>query len=229
MVVLTIVTEKNGEAIFFDEPIPQVHFIKLISCSLYNSWDNLKNEGSVSLGDINTPQGVSVVKIPPGHYTLETMAIKMDDMFTRYGYDKFEVKRNEPFSRFLINNHGDKQFEFDRDLAAFFGTKRKFPGNSQIFVNRLPQTTFFIHCNLIDKTRNLFNGKWSDLLAIFDIKGCPFKKVRYPGSPQQVFRECATDKFINKFINSITLSVKDENGELFDFKGLPLAFELELN
>ena len=37
MVVLTIVTQKNGEAIFFDEPIPQVHFMKLISCSLYNS------------------------------------------------------------------------------------------------------------------------------------------------------------------------------------------------
>ena len=100
MVVLTIVTEKNGEAIFFDEPIPQVHFIKLISCSLYNSWYNLKNEGSVSLGDINTPEGVSVEKIPPGHYTLEDMAIKMDDMFKKRGYDKFKVKRNEPFPVF---------------------------------------------------------------------------------------------------------------------------------
>ena len=149
MVVLTIVTEKNGETIFFDQSIPQVHFIKLISCSLYNSWYNLKNEGSVSLGD--TPEGVSVEKIPPGHYTLEEMAIKMDDMFVKRGYDKFEVKKNEPFSPFLINNHGDKQFEFDRDLASFFGTKRKFPKNSEIFVNRLPQTTFFIHCDLIEK------------------------------------------------------------------------------
>ena len=225
MVVLTIVTEKNGKAIFFDEPIPQVHFIKLISCSLYNSWDNLKNEGSVSLGDINTSGGVSVEKIPPGHYTLEDMAIKMDDMFKKRGYDKFKVTKNEPFSRFLINNFGDKQFEFDRDLAAFFGTKRKFPKESSIFVNRLPQTTFFIHCDLIDKTQNLFNGKRTDLLAHFDIKCGPFKKITYHSSPQQVLRECATDKFIN----SITLSVKDENGELFDFRGLPLAFELELN
>ena len=51
MVVITIVTQKNGEAIFFDEPIPQVHFMKLISCSLYNSWDTLKREGSAVLGD----------------------------------------------------------------------------------------------------------------------------------------------------------------------------------
>jgi len=225
MVVHTIVTEKNGEAIFFDEPIPQVHFIKLISCSLYNSWYNLKNDGSVSLGDINTSGGVSVEKIPPGHYTLEDMAIKMDDMFKKYGYDKFKVTKNEPFSRFLINNQGNKKFEFDRDLAAFFGTKRKFPANSQIFVNKLPQTAYFIHCDLIDKTQNLFNGKWSDLLAIFDIKCGPFKKITYHSSPQQVLRECDS----NKVINSITLSVKDENGELFDFKGLPLSFELELN
>ena len=66
MVVLTIVTEKNGDTIYFDKPIPQVHFIKLISCFLYNSWYNLKNEGSVTLGNINTPQGVSVEKIPRG-------------------------------------------------------------------------------------------------------------------------------------------------------------------
>ena len=39
MVVLTIVTEKNGETIYFEDPIPKVHFTKLISCSLFNSWD----------------------------------------------------------------------------------------------------------------------------------------------------------------------------------------------
>jgi len=51
MVVLTIVTKKNGGTIYFEDPIPKVHFMKLISCSLYNSWDTLKNEGSAALGD----------------------------------------------------------------------------------------------------------------------------------------------------------------------------------
>ena len=51
MVVLTIVTQKNGETVYFDEPIPQVHFMKLISCSLFNSWHTLKREGSAALGD----------------------------------------------------------------------------------------------------------------------------------------------------------------------------------
>jgi len=50
MVVLTIVAKNNGETVYFEEPIPRVHFIRLLSCSLYNSWHNLKNEGSLSWG-----------------------------------------------------------------------------------------------------------------------------------------------------------------------------------
>ena len=37
----------------------------------------------------------------------------------------------------------------------------------------------FVHCDLIDKEKNLFNGKWSDLLAWFDITGKPFEKISY--------------------------------------------------
>jgi len=70
------------------------------------------------------------------------------------------------------------------------------------------------------------NGRKSDLLAKVDVRGKPYEKVSYNiNSSQNVF----CDTFTDKFINSITISVKDENGELFDFKGLPLLFELELN
>ena len=47
MVVLTIVTQKNGDTVFLDQAIPQVHFMKLISCSLYNSWHNLTKVGQI--------------------------------------------------------------------------------------------------------------------------------------------------------------------------------------
>ena len=46
MVVLTIVTQKNGEPVYFDPPIPKVHFMKLLACSIYNSWDTLKEDGA---------------------------------------------------------------------------------------------------------------------------------------------------------------------------------------
>ena len=219
MVVLTIVTEKNGEAIFFDEPIPQVHFIKLISCSLYNSWDTLKKEGSAN---IELTEGVkSVIRIPTGHYDLQSLGKKIDSLFGRYNYKQLETEINQPNGQLVIKNFGAKPIELDNDLANLLGIRRKLALIT--FVKQITApTTYFIHCDLIDKTQNLFNRRRSDLLAVVDVKGKPYEKVSYHGSPQQVLRECATDKFIN----SITLSVKDENGELFDFKGLPLCFEL---
>ena len=55
MIVLTIITQTNGETVYFDKPIPRVYFMKLISCSLYKSWHNLKREGSAALGDEKDP------------------------------------------------------------------------------------------------------------------------------------------------------------------------------
>ena len=74
--------------------------------------------------------------------------------------------------------------------------------NPVSFITRLNSpTTYFVHCDLIDKRQNLLNGKPSTVLARFDIRG----------------------------INSITLSVQDENGNLFDFNNQPLEFEVEID
>ena len=51
MVMLTFVTRMNGETVYFDEPIPKVHLMKLISCCLASSWYTLKHEGLAALGD----------------------------------------------------------------------------------------------------------------------------------------------------------------------------------
>jgi len=187
---------------------------------LYNSWDTLKKEGSADLGDIESGQGVSVGKIPPGHYSLERFANEIKDIFKTYNY-RLATETNTPRGLLKIVNLGTKAINLDRDFAHLLGLNRKLRDQT-IYVKRLTSpTTYFIHCDLIDKTQNLFNNRRSDLLAVVDVKGKPYEH----SSPQQVLRECATEKFIN----SITLSVKDENGELFDFKGLPLCFELELN
>ena len=104
MVVLTIVAQKNGETIFFDEPIPEVHFMKLISCSLYNSWDTLKNEGTFSI--IQQDKSISVSKIPPGHYTLDAMAKQLEEWFKIYTYE-ISAETYSPTGQLLITNHGD--------------------------------------------------------------------------------------------------------------------------
>ena len=105
MVVLTIVTQKNGETIFFDEPIPHVHFMKLISCSLYNAWDTLKNEGTFSI--LQPDKSFSVSKISPGHYTLEAMAKQLEESFKKYTYE-ISAETYSLFGQLFITNHGKR-------------------------------------------------------------------------------------------------------------------------
>ena len=124
MVVITIVTQKNGETIFFDEPIPEVHFMKLISCSLYNSWDTLKREGSAVLGDEKKDPSVSVGRIPTGHYNLKSMANETKSIFQTYRYD-LATRINTPFGQLEITNTGTKPINLDRDLAELFGIGRR--------------------------------------------------------------------------------------------------------
>ena len=227
MVVITIVTQKNGETIFFDEPIPQVHFMKLISCSLYNSWYTLKREGSAVLGDEKRDPSVSVGRITAGHYDLESMAKGIKNIFQRYSY-VLATKTNTPFGQLEITNTGagtaTRPINLDRDLAELFGIGRRLNNGAIVKYLRYP-TAYFIHCDLIDQNFNFVNNKKSDLLAKIDLKGRPYEKVRYDASPQQPIRDCST----SSHVNSITISVRDQDGELFDFKGMPLEFELELN
>jgi len=68
-------------------------------------------------------------------------------------------------------------------------------------------STYFIHYNLINKTRNLSKRKKSEVLAKFHVQGLPCEKVSYDASPQQVFGDSKTDSFIK----SIILSVRDKD------------------
>ena len=217
MVVITIVTQKNGETIYFDEPFFQVHFMKLISCSLYNSWHTLKREGSAVLGDEKKDPSVSVSKIPPGHYNLEDMAKIIEGLFEKYQYHQLKTKITPPGAILEIKNLGTKKITLDRDLANLLDL------TTYVKNLRYP-TTYFIHCNLIDKNKNFLNFKKKDLLAKVDIKGKPYEKISYGDTKHECFRECST----SSHVNNITLSVRDQDGELFDFKGFNLEFVFEI-
>ena len=44
MVILTVVAPSNNHTIYLRHPIPEPNYIRLISCSLYNSWYNLEKK-----------------------------------------------------------------------------------------------------------------------------------------------------------------------------------------
>ena len=115
------------------------------------------------------------------------------------------------------------EIKVSHNLARLIGTTTTLSQDEYIKKLNCP-STYFIHCNLIDMNQNFLNNENSDLLATFDIKGKPYEKVSYYASPQQPLRDCSTDSHVK----SITLSVRNHDGELFDFKGLPLEFQLEI-
>ena len=208
MVVLTLVLQNNGETIFFDQALPQVHFMKLISCSLYNSWHTLKKEGALSIIE-NDKEKSS--KVPPGHYTLEALAETIKGFS-----DKIRVDVYSPLGPLIITDSTKQPLLVDRDL-------RELLDNNLLDLRK--KMAYFIHCDLINRDFNFVNSNNSDLLAKINVKGKPYEKVRYDSSASQPIRDCLT----SSHVHSITVSVRDVNGKLFDFKGMPLEFELELN
>lgn len=84
------------------------------------------------------------------------------------------------------------------------GTGRKLGRTT--YVKRLTSSTsYFIHCDFIDKDQNLFNGKKSDVLARFMSEVSLMKKSAIYCHHIRFYVDCAAGVFVNSF----TLSVKD--------------------
>ena len=126
-----------------------------------------------------------------------------------------------------ISNPDGEEITVSSNLAKLMGIDPDINGGGIIDVKRLTSpSTYFVHCDLIDKKQNLLNGKPSTVLARFDIRGKAFEKVHYQIPQPHVLRDTDSGDYD---VNSITLSVKDEKGNLFDFDGMPLEFEVEIN
>ena len=89
---MTIVTRKNGEPVHLKEPIPKVKFLKLISCSLYNSWFNLNEEGIIWL-DSEDKVKTRKIKISPGHDTLDSIIKIINNLAKRQKYNEYLKKK----------------------------------------------------------------------------------------------------------------------------------------
>ena len=67
MVILTVTTTENPHTVNFDQPIQKPSYIRLLSCSLYNSWFNLKKDGAITLHDVEKPFKVTFLPGPLLH------------------------------------------------------------------------------------------------------------------------------------------------------------------
>ena len=67
---------------------------------------------------------MSISKIHPGHYTLESLARETDRLFDKYKYRRLETGTNQPVGQLLVKNFGAKPITLDRDLANLLGIGR---------------------------------------------------------------------------------------------------------
>ena len=218
MTILTIITNANGHTVYLKEPIKNFQFIKLVSCSLYNSWINLKENGLITLTNNNDDISQNHIEIPHGHHTPGSMLY----FFKIINYSS---KINSPQGILVLPGPADRKITgVTQNLRELFGLDPIIGADLVIKKFKTPHS-YFIHCDLMDKTENLLNGKPSNLLAKFSIRGKPYEKIDYISPSHEVFRD-ATSR--DNYLHSLTISVKDENGNLFDFEGFPLEFEIEI-
>ena len=157
MVLLTVVTNSNPHTLYFDHPIEKPSYIRLLSVSLYNSWYTLKEEAVISTTDPNKPLEA---KVPPGHYTTDSLVKEFNDLSAHNREFVISAKAHTPIGSMIIYGNN---VTFSHGLLQLLGIT---------FVKRLQApTTYFVHCDLIDKRQNLLNGKPSTVLARFCIRG----------------------------------------------------------
>ena len=222
MVIVTVNTTENPHTVYFDRPIEKPSYIRLLSCSLYNLWFNLKEEGAITL--LDTVEKPFKVTFLPGHYTLDALASEIRNSLNKHRVP-LQTDVNTIVGQLVITNPQFKKIVIDSNLGNLLNLN-SFTLEFKTFIKNLnSETTYYIHCDLLDKEQNLLNGKPSTVLQTFDITGKPFEKVFYQSSPQHVLRDVSADKHIS----NMTISVRDQNNNLFDFNGLPLQFQIEIN
>ena len=225
MVLLTVVTTSNPHTLYFDHPIEKPSYIRLLSTSLYNLWYNLKENGALVY--INLANNKLLTKsFIPGHYTIKQLAKEIQGAFPP-DIVVLTTELNTIRGGMTISNPHREELTASSNLAKLMGIDPDINGGGIVDVKRLTSpSTYFVHCDLIDKRKNLLNGKPSTVLARFDIRGQSFEKVHYQTTQPHVLRDTSSGDYD---VNSITLSVQDAQGNLFDFNGMPLEFEVEIN
>ena len=94
MVVLTIIADSNDHTVRFKDLLGKSSYIRLMSCSHYNSWYNLKRRGKVSIFD--RQNNASAKMISSGKYTLESLAKALGKILSEEKGFKVTMNCREP-------------------------------------------------------------------------------------------------------------------------------------
>ena len=154
MVIVTLTTTENPHTVYFDQPIQKPSYIRLLSCSLYNSWFNLKKGGKIFYTNKNLEKSEFIL---PGNYTIEEMAKTIENALKKYG-DKLRTQINTPVGQIVIQKVDPlkDKIKFDKNLSELLDIGQDLPFIRYVKRMKSP-TTYVLHCDLVDKEQNLLN------------------------------------------------------------------------
>ena len=99
MVILTIITNENDHTVHFKEPLGKSQYMRLLNCSLYTSWYNLKRVGEIMIFDER--DNTKVKRIPAGNYSIETLGKALETVFKG---EKINLRFDDAEGAIVIDN-----------------------------------------------------------------------------------------------------------------------------
>ena len=225
MVLLYIEGKVGDFTVYLEQPIEKPWFITLRRCTFYNRWKNLSSEGTVSDGER------IILRIPAGHYTLETLKRQIDGALyigkKPVSIDKSSQEDSVPSSGVRIKAH--QNVVLSDSLADLLGLKNKrLKAETQHEIQLKTLDVIFIHCDLVNASGVLkqvsgaVQVKPSQILACVEVGDVKGKITFSPHSPIQLSTTSVD------YVSSLRLSVKDSEGNTIKSNLYPMRLVLEI-
>ena len=171
--------------------------VRLICCSLYNSWYNLIG-GIVTISDKEN-------KIPDSHYKPQTLAKEFAKL-------KVTLTTGLPHEWNLAPEAGSSYDSINQPIKDLLGYK--VVNNNNTFHWKMPYN-YEIHCDLV---QSYDDGKLSHAMAKFPPKGNPFDLVEY--RPISLYYD------ICDLVTEVNIAIKVD-GKTVNFNGRQISLVLE--
>ena len=206
--------------------------VALISLETYYSFPNIIEGVNNVFAYKKTPDSDSIIiKIPTGNYGIADIADEIRRQVGDVEYqDNMPLAQNDATAKavfkltpnyridFTVPNSIRTVLGFESRIVGGVLNQKYYPGDS--IVNILNVSTVMVNCDLVNNSYN--NGVVSSIIYSFFPNVAPgYKIVRNVESPIYLPINKST-------INSITLSLTDENGNLLNFRGETVSMRFHL-
>ena len=103
--------DENDHTVHFKEALGNSKYMRLLNCSLYTSWYNLKRAGEIMIFDVR--DNAEVKRIPAGNYPIEIPGKALE---TALKGENINLRFDNAEGAIVVGNPLQKKIQIDRDL-----------------------------------------------------------------------------------------------------------------